>query len=161
VALASPDELSGPPTTLERVTVFGQVMVRELTLASEVIFTRPVAATRQQAGCVRFSYVPENSITPRRYRCQPDLALEGITCPEIQNRIKARLVPAFTASRYGHPAYAQLGLNCPLEISTGAADGSEMGALCQLQQPQRERNLRLRLEEYLPFGLEPGFIYVT
>ncbi len=30
-----------------------------------------------------------------------------------------------------------------------------------LKQPQRETNLRIRLEEYLPFGLEPGLIYVT
>jgi hypothetical protein len=28
-------------------------------------------------------------------------------------------------------------------------------------QPQREANLKIRLEEYLPFGLIPGLIYVT
>jgi hypothetical protein len=49
----------------------------------------------------------------------------------------------------------------PAEIATGAEDGSEMGAYCHLKQPQREANLRLRLEEYLPFGLEAGIIYVT
>ena len=31
-----------------------------------------------------------------------------------------------------------------------------MGAYCHLKQPQRESNLRMRLEEYLPFGLEAG-----
>ena len=31
-----------------------------------------------------------------------------------------------------------------------------MGAYCHLKQPQRESNLRIRLDEYLPFGLEPG-----
>ena len=36
-----------------------------------------------------------------------------------------------------------------------------MGAFSHLRQPQREANLRVRLEEYLPFGLEPGLIYVT
>ena len=36
-----------------------------------------------------------------------------------------------------------------------------MGAYCQLKQPQRESNLRIRLDEYLPFGLEAGLIYVT
>jgi hypothetical protein len=36
-----------------------------------------------------------------------------------------------------------------------------MGAFNHLMQPQREANLRLRLEEYLPFGLEAGLIYVT
>jgi len=62
---------------------------------------------------------------------------------------------------YGHPAYAQLGLTCAEEISTGAEDGSEMGVFSSLKQPQREANLRIRLEEYLPFGLEAGLIYVT
>jgi hypothetical protein len=36
-----------------------------------------------------------------------------------------------------------------------------MGAFHDLMQPQRETNLRIRLEEYLPFGLVPGLIYVT
>ena len=43
----------------------------------------------------------------------------------------------------------------------GAEDGSEMGAFCVLKQAQRESNLRLRLDEYLPVGLEAGIIYVT
>ena len=30
-----------------------------------------------------------------------------------------------------------------------------------LHQPQREVNLRLRLDEYLRFGLHAGFFYVT
>jgi hypothetical protein len=151
----------GPPTTLERTTVLGIVHVKELTLATEVIFTEPVVAERRQAGCVRFSHVPEGSQTPRRYRCQPDLALEGVTCPSKQARIRARLRPSFTSVHYGHPAYAQLSLTCAEEIRTGAEDGSEMGAFSHLKQPQRETNLRIRLEEYLPFGLEAGLIYVT
>jgi hypothetical protein len=36
-----------------------------------------------------------------------------------------------------------------------------MGAFCVLQQPQRESNLRIRLDEYLPVGLEAALIYVT
>jgi hypothetical protein len=36
-----------------------------------------------------------------------------------------------------------------------------MGAYCHLKQFQRESNLRIRLEEYLPFGLDAGLIYVT
>ena len=48
----------GPVTTLERVTVFGVVHVKELELASEVIFVHPVTADRRQEGCVRFSYIP-------------------------------------------------------------------------------------------------------
>ena len=33
----------------------------------------PRRTERTQAGCVRFSFVPLGSRTPRRYRCQPDL----------------------------------------------------------------------------------------
>ncbi len=46
-------------------------------------------------------------------------------------------------------------------IRTGASDESEMGVTHELYQPQRETNLRLRLDEYLRFGLEAGFFYAT
>jgi hypothetical protein len=159
---------SGPPAILERVTVFGRVHVKEIRLVSDVIFTGSVYSERLQTGCVRFSYVPEDSKTPRRYRCQPDLALDKLA--ENKNRnltrlekedIFARIRPTFTSFDYGDPAFAQLSLNCAEEIRTGAEDGSEMGAFCSIKQPQREANLRIRLEEYLPFGLEAGIIYIT
>jgi hypothetical protein len=76
-------------------------------------------------------------------------------------RVRTWLVPAYTSTSYGQPGYAQLHVSCPREIATGASDESEMGVFCHLKQPQREANLRLRLEEYLPFGLEAGLIYVT
>jgi hypothetical protein len=162
----------GPPTSLRRATVLGEVHVKELKLASEVIFTSPVVARRRQAGCARFSYVPEGSSTPRRYRCQPDAALarrreelgldpEDRLPPAEEALIRARLKPSFTSVRYGDPGFAQLGLTAAGEIRTGAEDGSEVGAFSHLEQPQREANLRIRLEEYLPFGLEAGLIYVT
>ena len=67
----------GPATTLERVTVLGPVHVKELTLGSEVIFTDRLRAVRRQAGCVRFSFMPPGSQTPRRFRCQPELAISS------------------------------------------------------------------------------------
>jgi hypothetical protein len=116
--------------------------------------------------------VPEGSSTPRRYRCQPDAALarrreelgldpEDRLPPAEEALIRARLKPSFTSVRYGDPGFAQLGLTAAGEIRTGAEDGSEVGAFSHLEQPQREANLRIRLEEYLPFGLEAGLIYVT
>jgi hypothetical protein len=36
-----------------------------------------------------------------------------------------------------------------------------MGAFRRLYQPQREINLRLRLDEYLRFGLEAGVVFAT
>jgi hypothetical protein len=149
----------GPPAELLRCTFFGPVHVRELT-ASESIFVHRVWAQRRQAGCVRFSYLPPGSATPRRYRCQPDLALEQAGAGEA-GLVLARVRPEFTSERHGDPGYAQLSLGCAAEITSGAADGAEMGAFNLLKNPQREANLRTRLEEYLPFGLQPALIYVT
>jgi hypothetical protein len=172
VALAASDDGDepGPVTTLERTTVFGEVHVLALTLASEVIFTRRVVARRRQVGCVRYSYIETNdSVTPRRFRCQPGLALENRRkqlqvddLPQAEVRaIRARVRPAFTAVRYGFPGYAQLNLNSAVEINTGAESGAEMGAFEHLKQAQRQANLRIRLQEYLPYGLEAGEVYVT
>jgi hypothetical protein len=66
--------LSGPPAHIERCTIFGISQFHDLELASETIFTGPVLVQRRQTGCVRFSYVPYGSETPRRYRCQPEPA---------------------------------------------------------------------------------------
>jgi hypothetical protein len=154
-------ESEAPNTILENVTIFGASIFRELTLASNVIFQQVAYAVRRQAGCVRFSYITPGSRLPRRYRCQPDLALEGVTDAATKSIVKNRLRPTYTSIHYGDPGYAQLGLGCACEIKMGAENGSEMGAFNLLLQPQREANLKIRLDEYLPFGLEPGLIYIT
>ena len=59
------------------------------------------------------------------------------------------------------PGTPSLGSNAPTRSGPGAEDGSEMGVWSFLRNPQRETNLRIRLDEYLPFGLEPALIYVT
>jgi hypothetical protein len=173
-AVCDPAGKFAAPLVTERSTFFGSVQVKSLQ-ASEVIFTAAVTAQRTQQGCVRFSYVPPGSVTPRRYHCQPDLAVSNAiaaalqTDPllslaaqqQIRQDVESRLVLSFATTLYGQPAYAQLLLSCPREIRTGAEDGSEMGAFCHLKQPQRESNLKIRLQEYLPFGLDPAVIYVT
>lgn len=150
----------GAEANIQTSTVFGTAGVRGLE-AGNSIFTGAVTAERRQAGCVRFCYLPQGSETPRRYHCQPDLALDGITDPAVESGIRARLTPQFTRTIYGQPGYAQLSLPCATEISTGAEDGSEMGAFSFLKQPQREANLRACLAEYLRFGLEAGILPVT
>jgi hypothetical protein len=149
----------GPATTIAHTTVLGRVRVRELE-ATGSLFCDPVTVQRTQTGSIRYSFVAAGSSGPPRYRCQPDLALEGAD-PARQARILSQMLPVFASGIYGAPAYAQLSLTCPAEIRTGAEDGAEMGAFHELQQPQRERNLRTRLLEYLPVGREPGLIYVT
>lgn len=174
VALSDEAGAFAAPLVIERSTIIGSVQVKSLQ-ASESIFTATVTTQRTQQGCVRFSYLPPGSVTPRRYRCQPDLAMAKAIAAALEDDpllpiavqsqigqdVASRVVPSFTTTVYGQPAYAQLLLSCPMEVRTGAEDGSEMGAFCHLKQPQRESNLRIRLKEYLPFGLEPGVIYVT
>jgi hypothetical protein len=166
---------SGPAMRSERTTIRGRTLVRQIDLATETIFDGHVEAQRTQTGCVRFSYAPPGSRTPRRYRCQPDLAdrkaIEaeearvGLLTPAqkqlLRDRVHQRVRPEYTSEIYGQPAYLQLSLRGPEEIGKGAADGSDMGAYCHLKQPQREANLHVRLRDYLPFGLEYGLIFVT
>ena len=167
----------GPESTIEESTIMGPVSVRAMLMGSNSIFSGVVTCRRRQIGCLRFSYVPPASITPQRYRCQPDRALE-IAADQIrqqqlppaeeaaaiaaaQTAVTRRVQPEFTTRRYGLPAYAQLSLDCAPEIQTGADNGAEMGVFNTLLQPQREANLHLRFEEYLPFGLEAGLIFVN
>lgn len=187
VAFADPDDDTAAGGVLEIVnsTIIGKVHTRRLELASNTIFnarleagdgwTAPIHSQQTQTGCVRFSYVPPNSIVPRRYRCQPDLAIaKAIKDKEknggalsdaeklvIRNHIEGQMQPVFTDHRYGRPAYAQLALSCPEEITRGAEDESEMGAFHDLYQPQRETDLLVRLDEYLRYGLQAGIFYVN
>ena len=165
-AVSVADSIVGPVTAkgadaeFESVTCLGTASIRSLT-ASNSIFTQQVTSMRRQIGCMRFSYVPSGSITPKRYRCQPDQALRNEANPANYPIVRTRITPSFTATAFGDPAYCQLSVNCAVEIRKGAEDGSEMGSFRYLKQPQREVNLRSSLDEYLRFGLEPGIIFVT
>ena len=71
------------------------------------------------------------------------------------------MLPQFTSLRYGDAAYLQLRGTTPLAIRTGADDEGEIGVMHALMQPQREANLRVRLAEYLRFGLAAGVFHAT
>ena len=161
VAYAAPEgEGAGGRLRVEDSTIIGKVHTRQIGLASNTIFladlaegddwVAPVHCERLQEGCVRFSYLPLGSIAPRRHRCRPEGESEA-----------GRVRPQFTSLRYGDPGYCQLGRLCAAEIVRGADDESEMGVFHDLHAPQREANLRARLEEYLRFGLEDGILYAT
>ncbi len=134
-----------PAVVLKQVTVTGRVFVRELTVASDVIFLKPVTTVRRQAGCVRFCYLADGSLTPPRFQCQPPTGASG---PTVR--------PAFASLRYGDPDYARLSGRCPPEVAQGGSDEGEMGAFHDLYYPINEANLRLALDEYLRFALEAG-----
>lgn len=150
-------------------TVLGKTAALALQ-ANDSIFTEMVEVKRPQAGCIRFSYLPADSsgdgsghldlITMRRYRCQPDEAIKKAGTPEEKLAAKKRVVPSFTSTCFGHPGFCQLSPGTPVEIRSGSEDESEMGAFSRIMQPQREADLQECLEEYLPFGLNAGIIYV-
>lgn len=148
----------GTDVTLDRVTVLGGVTARELE-ASDTLFTGQVHIQRRQDGCVRFSYVPPGSQTPRRHRCQPDTAVAE--SGGVPGEIEARLVPRFLSEDFGDPGYAYLTRDTPEELRTGANDGAEMGVFGIVRQPQRLTNLTTALDEFLPFGLAAAPLTVT
>jgi hypothetical protein len=187
VAYAAPDASSaGGVLRIINSTVIGKVHTRIMQLASNCIFDArlapadawlsPLLAERKQQGCVRFSFVPLGARVPRRFRCQPEHTINqaiqkaqaklgaGLNSAQksaIGTHIVNRIKPSFTDTRYGQPAYMQLALSCAKEILRGADDESEMGAFHDLYQSQRETNLKIRLKEYLRFGLEAGIFYET
>ena len=160
VAYAGLDGASagGGMASVDKCTFIGKVHAQTMNEVSDCIFAsdlagidlwkEPVIAERRQEGCVRFSYIPFNSLVPRRYQCRP---------ASIEESVGMR--PEFTSIRFGDPGYCQLSRRCPPEISQGADDQSEMGAFHDLFQPWRQTNLRVCLEEYMRFGLEAGIFY--
>lgn len=165
-----PKRIAHAKLTILRTTVLGKMLVHAIELAENSIFTGLVRVARSQVGCVRFCYVPERSRTPRRYNCQPDLVEQAVdrddTIPDTEKaaekqRESDRVEPAFNSVRYGTPTYCQLADTCAEEIRRGADDESEMGVFHDLFQPQRAANLRARLDEYTPAGMEAGIIYIN
>lgn len=148
------------PVALDRVTVLGGLSALELS-ASDCVLTGPVAVTRRQSGCLRFSYLSQGAVAPRRYRCQPDLALTDVDDPARAAALRAQLTPVFTSTTYGDPAYARLDDRADPALLTGASNGASMGAFADLQEPQRLANLAAVLEEYLRLGLDAGVIHET
>jgi hypothetical protein len=155
--------------TIKRSTVFGYIQTHAIDLAENSIFMGDIKVGRRQRGCMRFCYVIPGSRTPRRYNCQPDLVERvvetkypaGDERERARERERLRVRPRFNKIRYGMPTYCQLALDCAQEIKEGADDESEMGVFHHLYQPQRAANLRARLEEYTPAGMDAGIIYAS
>jgi hypothetical protein len=141
-------DVSGRDLHIDASTIFGTT-AGETLHASNSILLGKVTARRRQEGCVRFSFLPFDSESPRRYRCQPESAAQAV-----------RVRPRFESVTYGEPAYAQLARASAADIASGADDEGEMGAWHFAQAPRRLRGLRLALDEYLRFGLEAGVFIV-
>jgi hypothetical protein len=152
-------DVGDSPLTVLASTLLGTTDAGRLE-ASNCLFDALVTVARRQEGCVRYSYLPFASKTPRRHRCQPDLAMTDLSGADAA-REAMRVTPAFTSISFAAPAYGQLTRGTAPEIRTGADNGAEMGVWNLLQQPQREANLLLALDEYLRFGLEAAPIFVN
>ncbi len=163
VAISGQSGGFGALLELEQATVIGRVKADALELVSNSLLIAqvpdgtdpdawpgPVLARRRQDGCVRFSYVPPGSLTPRRNQCRPERDADA-----------ARVKPVMTSLRYGEPGYGQLADATAAEIRSGADDESELGAFHHLRLPRREAHLRARLDEHLRFGLEVGVFHAT
>ncbi len=142
-ALADPP---GPTAWLQRSTIFGQVHLVELDLASEMLFVHQVRVVRRTRGLVRRTYLPPDSVTPHLDSTLPELG--GLQTP-----------PSFTSRLYGQPGYAQLGPDCPHEIARGPY--GELGAFHSLRQPARLALLPAIAAEFLPWGLEAEIVFAT
>ena len=152
-------DIDDSPLTVSASTLLGTTAAGRLE-AGNSLFDGLVDIARRQEGCVRYSYLPPKSATPRRHRCQPDLVMTDLPAADAA-REATRVTPAFTSTRFATPAYGQLTRSTAREIRTGADNGAEMGVWNLLQQPQREANLSLALDEYLRFGLEAAAIFVN
>jgi hypothetical protein len=146
---------SDPDQVPSGCTVVGKVHAVLMSLVSNSIvwaalvagdsWSTGLIADRKQEGCVRFSFLPARAKTPRRYECVE----QTIAGPQ----------PIFFALRYGRPGYMKLLTSTPDVVRRGAEDGGEMGAFHFVLAPLRETDLRVRMTEYLPVGLEFGIIY--
>jgi hypothetical protein len=157
IAYAASDGKSGGGSlTLESCTVVGKIHAALLTLSDSIVSAElaegdawPAAlwADRQQQGCVRFSYLPAISMVPRQYEC----VVHAAGVPQ----------PLFYSLQYGDPGYCKLWPSTDDVIRRGAEDEGEMGAFHFVLAPLRESDLQVRLQEYLPAGLEIGIFYQT
>ena len=133
---------------LERVTVFGNVFVKELT-ASEALIQGLVRVTDNQHGCFRFSTTNN----------EPETRLP----PQFESHLFAPGIPNlyFVSRRFGDPGYGQLSDRAPASIVRGAENRSEIGVFSHLLNPIKQDDLNAKASEFMPFGLIAQFINET
>ena len=106
----------GGTLTVRQSTLVGKLHATRIELASNTLFfarlgpapgepwIAPLVTERRQQGCLRFSFVPPGSITPRRYRCLPDpRPPRRAAALHVAALRRSRLRPASQRHRPRHP----------------------------------------------------------
>jgi hypothetical protein len=140
------DALNAPEAdlTTERATLLGDLVGRTLHASQTLIDGRPLPRN-SQSGCFRFSAAREGGTPPEPYRSYFFEPGAGF----------------FRSRRFGDPGFARLRESAPHGLRTGAEAGGEIGAYAGLMEQARAEGLRRKVEEYMPFGLLPVFVYET
>jgi hypothetical protein len=149
---------------LKNVTIFGSASFKSLN-ATNAIFDGTAFVTRRQSGCVRYSWIAPSSAMPRRFRCQPDLALaaaaakkgSALTAAEVEN-VTLGVTPVFLDTSLDEPTVAMLHPLTRDAIRLGGEHDSEMGVFSDAAEGLRVANLTSLFDDYVPFGLEAGVI---
>jgi len=119
---------------LERATVIGEVRA-DAVEASNALLLGAFQAAHPQAGCLRYTRWHPGSPAARTFRC-------------------TTAYPVFLSLVPGHPGYAALADNASEAVRRGGEEGGEIGAFHAAGAPWRSQNLRIKLDEYLPAGLQ-------
>lgn len=146
---------------LHRVTTLGSIRAAALTVMEDSIVTGRLRVTRRQEGEISFSYVPVDSETPVRRRCQPDLTIAAAPDPAARAAAVARVTPRFDDLRFGAPAFCRLADRAAEELLRGAHDEGEMGAHHSFWLRLRAETLKRRLAEFTPVGNDIDLLYIT
>lgn len=144
--------------TICDATILGHVEVGTLD-ATNTIFAGSLKVIRHQVGCMRYSHSATSQALPKRFRCQPDLALqaarsEGRVSAAQAEAIAMGLVPVFYDTDLCEPMVGVLHPLTDLGIRAGGEGDTEMGAFAPTGTPIRRANLTRALDSYLPFGAE-------
>jgi hypothetical protein len=140
--LADPDPCGG--LWIYNATVRGAVRATTLALASNALFIGAVAAREVQSGIVRFSFLPDDFVGPRRYSC-----------------VDTSATPVFHSWQVGSADYGRLSASASPALLTGADDGGEIGAWHGARDSLIEDGMHVRLAEYTRFGLDSGVRHAT
>jgi hypothetical protein len=145
IAPATPAiDLPATSAQMYRTTVFGAADFDRL-YASETLIAGVALVADTQDGCFRFGAAQTGSRLPHPY--------ESNNIDDISDY--------FSSRTFGDYAYAQLSQSAPVYLLRGAENGSEIGAYSSLLNPILLDSLKAKVEEYLPFGLIPIYIFET